>query len=87
MIEHRHPARGYAMALTAALLWGFNGTVSKVTLKGAFSSLQLVELRSLGAFVVLAAVLDPFGDRRGGGRPGHAAGPIQSANCRPEMRS
>src|SRR5689334_9285909 len=45
------------MALTAALLWGFNGTVSKVTLKGALSSLQLVELRSLGAFVVLAAVL------------------------------
>jgi drug/metabolite transporter (DMT)-like permease len=42
------------MALGAALLWGFNGTVSKVTLKEALSSLQLVELRSLGAFVVLA---------------------------------
>ena len=53
----RHPRRGYAMALAAALLWGFNGTVSKVTLKGALSSLELVELRSIGAFAVLAAAL------------------------------
>jgi drug/metabolite transporter (DMT)-like permease len=45
------------MALAASLLWGLNGAVSKVTLKNAFSSLQLVELRSLGAFVVLATAL------------------------------
>jgi drug/metabolite transporter (DMT)-like permease len=45
------------MALAAALLWGFNGTVSKVTMEGALSSLQLVELRSIGAFAVLAAGL------------------------------
>jgi drug/metabolite transporter (DMT)-like permease len=45
------------MALGASLLWGMNGAVSKVTLVGAFSSLELVELRSLGAFVVLAAAL------------------------------
>jgi drug/metabolite transporter (DMT)-like permease len=55
--RHRHPRRGYAMALGASLLWGVNGAVSKVTLKEAFSSLELAELRSLGAFVVLAAVL------------------------------
>ncbi len=36
--------------------------------------------------VMLAAVLDPLGDR-GTGVIGHASGPIQSANCRPEMRS
>lgn len=53
----RLPRRGYAMALAASLLWGLNGAVSKVTLKSAFSSLQLVELRSLGAFLVLAAAL------------------------------
>src|SRR3954453_3169607 len=53
----RHPRRGYAMALVASLLWGVNGTGSKVTMVGAFSSLQLVELRSLGAFAVLAAAL------------------------------
>jgi drug/metabolite transporter (DMT)-like permease len=53
----RHPRRGYAMALGASLLWGLNGAVSKVTLVGAFSSLELVELRSLGAFAVLGAAL------------------------------
>jgi drug/metabolite transporter (DMT)-like permease len=53
----RHPRRGYAMALGASLLWGLNGAVSKVTLVGAFSSLELVELRSLGAFAVLAVGL------------------------------
>jgi drug/metabolite transporter (DMT)-like permease len=53
----RHPRRGYAMALGASLLWGLNGAVSKVTLVGAFSSLELVELRSLGAFVVLVVAL------------------------------
>ena len=35
--------------------------------------------------VVLAAVLDPLGDRGYG--VCHAAGPIQSAKLRPEMRS
>jgi drug/metabolite transporter (DMT)-like permease len=45
------------MALAAALLWGFNGSVAKVTMEGALSSLQLVELRSIGAFAVLAAAL------------------------------
>ncbi len=34
--------------------------------------------------VMLAAVLDPFRSRR---NPGHASGPIQSANRRPEIRS
>jgi drug/metabolite transporter (DMT)-like permease len=53
----RRPRLGYGMALTAALLWGLNGAVSKVTLKTAFSSLELAELRSLGAFAVLAAGL------------------------------
>jgi drug/metabolite transporter (DMT)-like permease len=45
------------MALGASLLWGLNGAVSKVTMKNGLSSLELVEVRSLGAFVVLAAGL------------------------------
>jgi hypothetical protein len=36
--------------------------------------------------VMLAAVLDTLGDR-GYGRLCHAAGPIQSAKLRPEIRS
>lgn len=59
----RRPRRGYAMALGAALLWGLNGTVSKVTMADALSSLELVELRSLGAFVVLAAALLVYAPR------------------------
>ena len=53
--RERHPRLGYAMALSAAALWGLNGTVSKVVLKNSLSSLELVELRSLGAFLVLGA--------------------------------
>ncbi len=58
------PRRGYALALAAALLWGLNGAVSKVTLKNGLSSLELVELRSLGAFVVLAAGLLAYAPRQ-----------------------
>jgi len=60
--RERHPARGYAMALTAATLWAANGTVAKVVLVGGLSSLQLAEVRSAGAFLGLAlglAVLAP----------------------------
>jgi drug/metabolite transporter (DMT)-like permease len=53
----RRPALGYAMVLTAATLWGFNGTVTKVILDSGVSSLRLAELRSSGAAVGLAIVL------------------------------
>lgn len=54
---HRHPGLGYAMAAAAALLWGVNGTVSKVILASDVSSERLAEVRSAGAAVGLLAVL------------------------------
>ena len=54
---HRRPKLGYAMAASAAVLWGVNGTVSKVILDSGVSSLRLTEVRSTGAFLGLAAIL------------------------------
>jgi len=53
----RHPRLGYAMAATAALLWGVNGTVSKTILATGLSSERLAQVRSLGAAVGLIAIL------------------------------
>lgn len=53
----RRPALGYLMVMTAATLWAVNGAVSKVILSGGLSSLRLAEVRSTGAFVLLALVL------------------------------
>jgi drug/metabolite transporter (DMT)-like permease len=51
------PLLGYAMVLVAATLWGVNGAVSKVILTSGLSSLRLAEVRSTGAFVLLALAL------------------------------
>jgi drug/metabolite transporter (DMT)-like permease len=51
------PVLGYAMVMTAATLWAVNGTVSKVILTTGLSSLRLAEVRSSGAFLLLAAGL------------------------------
>ena len=48
------PALGYVMVMTAATLWAVNGTVSKVILTTGLSSLRLAEVRSTGAFLLLA---------------------------------
>ena len=53
----RRPLLGYAMVMTAAALWAVNGTVSKVILASGLSSLRLAEIRSTGAFLLLAIVL------------------------------
>jgi drug/metabolite transporter (DMT)-like permease len=53
----RRPLLGYAMVLAAATLWAVNGTVSKVILTSGLSSLELAEVRSTGAFVLLALAL------------------------------
>jgi drug/metabolite transporter (DMT)-like permease len=45
------------MVMTAATLWAVNGTVSKVILTTGLSSLRLAEVRSTGAFVLLALAL------------------------------
>jgi drug/metabolite transporter (DMT)-like permease len=45
------------MVVTSALLFGFNGSVSKVMLLGGFQSEPLTELRSMGAFLGLLAIV------------------------------
>jgi drug/metabolite transporter (DMT)-like permease len=55
--RERRPLLGYAMVMIAAMLWAVNGAVSKVILTSGLSSLRLAEVRSAGAFVVLAAGL------------------------------
>ena len=47
--RERRPAIGYAMVLTAALLFAVNGTVSKVVLHSGISSLELTQVRATGA--------------------------------------
>ena len=42
------------MVMVAATLWAVNGAVSKVILTSGLSSLRLAEIRSAGAFVLLA---------------------------------
>ena len=53
----RRPARGYLMITAAAVLFAVNGTVSKVILANGVSAPRLAEVRSTGAFVVLAVAL------------------------------
>jgi drug/metabolite transporter (DMT)-like permease len=57
MTSSARPAIGVASAAAAALLFGVNGTVSKLALEAGLSSTQLVELRSLGAAVCLMAAV------------------------------
>jgi drug/metabolite transporter (DMT)-like permease len=54
----RRPALGYAMVLTAASLWAVNGVISKVIIEsGGVSAQRLTEVRTTGAFLLLAATL------------------------------
>jgi drug/metabolite transporter (DMT)-like permease len=53
----QRPLLGYAMVTAAATLWAVNGTVSKVILTSDLSSERLAEIRSTGAFALLALVL------------------------------
>ena len=51
------PWLGYAMVWTAAILFAVNGTVSKVVLASGLSSLELTQVRSIGAFATFALAL------------------------------
>jgi drug/metabolite transporter (DMT)-like permease len=51
------PLLGYAMVWTAALLFAVNGTVSKVILESGVSTQRLTQVRSTGAFVLLALAI------------------------------
>ncbi len=52
------------MAASAAVLWGVNGTVSKVILASGLSSERLAQVRSLGAAAGLVAILVVVAPRR-----------------------
>src|ERR1043165_8870238 len=52
--RERRPVLGYAMVMTAATLWAVNGAVSKVILTTGLSSLRLAQVRSTGAFLLIA---------------------------------
>ena len=55
--RERRPAVGYAMVISAALLFALNGTVSKVVLQSGITSLELTQVRATGAFLGFAVVL------------------------------
>jgi drug/metabolite transporter (DMT)-like permease len=55
--RRRRPRLGYLMAATAAVLWGINGGISKTILSTGLSSERLAQVRSLGAALVLVAIL------------------------------
>ena len=54
---------GYLFALIAALLFGANGSVTKVVIAGGLSPLQLTQFRVLGC-CLLAGIVLFFVDRR-----------------------
>ena len=53
----RRPLLGYAMVWTAATLFAVNGVVSKVVLQSGLTSLELTQVRSIGAFLGFALIL------------------------------
>jgi len=48
---------GYVYAFTAALLFGANGSVTKVMMEAGFTALQVTQLRVLGAALIAGLVL------------------------------
>jgi len=48
---------GYFYALLAALLFGANGSVSKVIIQAGFSAIELTQMRVLGAAVISGLIL------------------------------
>ena len=58
--HERRPLVGYAMVMGAAVLFAVNGTVSKVVLASGISSIELVQVRSTGAFLGFLLVLAVF---------------------------
>lgn len=51
------PALGVVLVTTAALTWGFNGTVSKLLIQGGYDPVQLTALRTAGAFLGLLTII------------------------------
>ncbi len=53
----RNPKLGYVLAATAATLWALNGSLARFLLDDHMPAARLAELRSLGTFAALAAVI------------------------------
>jgi drug/metabolite transporter (DMT)-like permease len=53
----RSAATGYAMVVAASILFGLNGTVSKIILGTGLSSLRVTEVRCAGALLGLLAIV------------------------------
>jgi drug/metabolite transporter (DMT)-like permease len=56
-LTDRSPARGYALAISAAALWALNGSLSIYLLDDGLEPAQMSALRSAGAALILLAVL------------------------------
>ena len=56
-MTYRSPARGYALAISAAALWALNGSLSIYLLDDGLEPAQMSALRSAGAALILLAVL------------------------------
>ncbi len=56
-LRTERPALGYAMALSAAALFGVNGAVVKVALDDGLSGYRLAELRCLGSLVIFFLIV------------------------------
>jgi drug/metabolite transporter (DMT)-like permease len=55
--RERHPARGYALAATAAAMWALNGSMARYLLDDGVGPFELSEMRSLGSWLILLVVL------------------------------
>jgi drug/metabolite transporter (DMT)-like permease len=55
--QHPRPAVGYALYLSGALLFGINGTVSKVVLQAVDDAARVSQLRVTFAFLILLVIV------------------------------
>lgn len=59
-MTHRSPARGYALAASAATLWALHGSLSRYLIDDGVDAYRLSELRSAGSFLLLVVLLAVF---------------------------
>jgi drug/metabolite transporter (DMT)-like permease len=56
-VRERHAARGYALIVAAAAMFGLNGSMARSLIDDGVSALRLAQLRSIGSLAILLAVL------------------------------
>jgi drug/metabolite transporter (DMT)-like permease len=55
--RQRHPARGYALVVAGAAMWGLNASLARFLLDDGVDALRLSQLRSAGSWVLLVLLL------------------------------